>query len=388
MRQMTPKQRLLTTIAHQEPDRVPISPRMMLWVDENYGPMNWLQALKLQAEFDMDPRIDIDFNLPAYIRNPFSGDYRDLPGVSVDISVENDGEVNIMRRRFRTPAGELTDCIALAHPLGRYGRSPSPTHREHLVKGPEDVEKIQFLFPDPNTVRGTNWPEIMEIIGERGLLQVHPAAGVGTAIMTTAMGISNAMLAYYDDRQMFDRLLQICADHFQKVTKRIMELGAPLLFVSWHDFGVSAGWSPKIWRDAFKPVIKANVDLVHSYGGLYHYFDNGPMAAILPDLAEIGVDIVSTLCPPKVGDVDLAKAKQQIGHKVTLAGNVDAIWVIQRGTPEQVREAVRENIRVAAPGGGYILDVSDCIMPGTPRENVEAFFQAAHEFGRYPINLS
>ncbi len=158
--------------------------------------------------------------------------------------------------------------------------------------------------------------------------------------------------------------------------------------MSWHDFGVSAGWSPKIWRDAFKPVIKANVDLVHSYGGLYHYFDNGPMAAILPDLAEIGVDIVSTLCPPKVGDVDLAKAKQQIGHKVTLAGNVDAIWVIQRGTPEQVREAVRENIRVAAPGGGYILDVSDCIMPGTPRENVEAFFQAAHEFGRYPINLS
>jgi uroporphyrinogen decarboxylase len=237
-------------------------------------------------------------------------------------------------------------------------------------------------------VLDTNWPEIIEIIGERGLLQVHPAPGIGTPLVATAMGFANAMLAYYDDRAIFDRLLQIFSDHYLEVTKVMLEMGAPVVFSSWHDLGVSAGWSPKIWRDAFKPHIKAHIDLVHSYGALYNYFDNGPMMALLPDLAEIGVDIVSTLCPPKVGDVDIARAKQLWGDRLCLHGNVDAIWVIQRGTPEQVREAVRENIRIVAPGGGYILGNSDCFMPGTPPENIEAYFRAAREFGRYPINLS
>jgi uroporphyrinogen-III decarboxylase len=158
-----------------------------------------------------------------------------------------------------------------------------------------------------------------------------------------------------------------------------------LVFVSWHNFGVSAGWSPKIFREAFKPWVKANVELVHSYGALYNYFDNGPIMPLLPDLAEAGVDIVSTLCPPPVGDVDLAEAKRLIGDKVCLHGNVDAIWVVQRGTPEQVREAVREAVRTAAPGGGFILGNSDCFFDKTPLENIKAFFEAAGEFGRYPM---
>ena len=108
---------------------------------------------------------------------------------------------------------------------------------------------------------------------------------------------------------------------------------------------------------------------------------------LIPDLKEIGVDIVSSLCPPPVGDVDLAKVKQTIGDKVTLNGNVDSIWVVQKGTPEQVRAATREAIRIGAPGGGFLLGNSDCFFMETPRENIQAFFDAAREFGKYPVQL-
>jgi uroporphyrinogen decarboxylase len=205
--------------------------------------------------------------------------------------------------------------------------------------------------------------------------------------LTTAVGMTEAMLAYYQDRTLLDALLQCFGDYFQVLTRAILEHGAPVVFVSWHNLGVSAGWSPAIWLEAFEPWIAANVDLVHSYGALYNYFDNGPVAPLLADLAEIGPDIVSTLCPPPLGDVDLSEAKRTIGDQVCLHGNVDAIHIVQKGTPDQVRQAVREAIRVAAPGGGYILGNSDCFFDSTPRKNIEAFFAAAREFGRYPVTL-
>jgi uroporphyrinogen decarboxylase len=224
---------------------------------------------------------------------------------------------------------------------------------------------------------------MIQTIGERGLLRVHLANGVGMTLMTTAMGMENAMTAFYDDRPTFDAMLNVCAEYCQKVIKRMLELGAPWIFVSWHDLGVSAGWSPTIWRNAFRTVIKASIDLVHEHGALYHYFDNGPIMPILAEVGELGPDSISSLCPPPVGDADLAEAKRLIGAKVCLIGNVDAIHVMQKGGPAEVRAAVLDAIEAGAPGGGFILGNSDAFFQGTPRENIDAFFAAAREFGRY-----
>ena len=116
MVEMTSKQRLLTAIRHQEPDRVPVATRMHLWSLEQYGDHNWFRQLKLQNEFGYDPLIDVQFRGASYIREPFSGDYRDLDGVSVDIKIENMGDINQVSRCFHTPAGDLTDRIDMPHP--------------------------------------------------------------------------------------------------------------------------------------------------------------------------------------------------------------------------------------------------------------------------------
>jgi uroporphyrinogen decarboxylase len=387
MVEMTSKQRMLAAIRHQEPDRVPVSPRMHLWSLDEYGDHSWFRQLQLQREFGHDPFIDVYFQGPGYLRQPFSGDYRDLDGVSVDIKIENKGDFNQVKRCFHTPAGDLTDWIDLPYQNSRFGLSPSPVIQEHLVKGFEDVEKLRFILPDPRKFVGSNFREMIEMIGDRGILEAHPGIGMGGPALSTVMGMENAMVSFYENRQLFDALLQIFHDYHQQVTRAMLEAGAPLIFMSWHDYGVSGGWSPKIWRTAFKPLIKENIELVHSYDALYNYFDNGAIMPLIPDLAEIGVDIVSTLCPTPVGDVDIAKVKKLIGDKVSLCGNVDAIWVVQKGTPEQIREVVRETIRAAAPGGGFLLGNSDCFFMDTPRENIEAYFKAAREFGKYPIHL-
>ncbi len=385
MTAMTSKDRLLAAIRHKEADRVPVAPRMHLWAAEQYKSYDWPMQLRLFGEFGCDALVDVDYNLPSYVPYVFSGDYRDLDRVSVDLTIENNGEANLIKRRFHTPAGDLTDQILQGHPWSGHGISPSPTVQEPLVKSLKDVEKIPFILPDPDTCRSNVWPEIIKIIGNRGLLQVHPRGMLSG--MTAFLGMSECMMAFYDDREMFDSLLRVLAEHYQKMTRRILEWGAEIVFSSWHNFGVSSGWSPHIFREAFMPVIKDHIDLVHSYGALYNYFDNGKVMPIIEDIGSLGPDIISSLCPPTVGDVDLAQVKQLIGDRVCLHGNVDAILVVQQGTPAQVRDAVREAIRIGAPGGGFILGNSDAFFMDTPRQNIEAFFAAAKEFGAYPIKL-
>ena len=239
---MTSRERVLKSLNHQEPDKVPIAPRMHLWSTEVYGDYNWLRQLKLQNEFGMDPLIEVSFHSPAYIRQPFSGDYTDLDGVAVDIQVENNGDINRVERTFQTPGGILHDVIDLPHRRSRYGLSPSPIIHEPLVKNAEDVDRLPFILPDPSKFNKQNFPEMIEMIGERGLLEVHPTPGQSAPTMSSAMGMENAMTSFYENRELFDKVLYVFAEGHQKITRAILEAGAPLVFMSWHDFGVSGGW--------------------------------------------------------------------------------------------------------------------------------------------------
>jgi uroporphyrinogen decarboxylase len=124
-------------------------------------------------------------------------------------------------------------------------------------------------------------------------------------------------------------------------------------------------------------------DLIHRYDGIYHLYDDGKMMQTLGDYVDAGADVVETLTPPPVGDVDLAEAKRLYGGQTCLKGYVDLLYVLKMGTPELVEQTVREAIEVAAPGGGFILGTSDSIREGTPMENIQAYFETARRYGQY-----
>ena len=131
------------------------------------------------------------------------------------------------------------------------------------------------------------------------------------------------------------------------------------------------------------PLIRQHADLVHRYDGIYHVYDDGKMMRTLGDYVDAGADVVETLTPPPVGDVDLAEAKRRYGDRTCLKGYVDLLYVLKMGTPALVERTVREAIEVAAPGGGFILGTSDSIREGTPMANLNAYFEAARTYGAY-----
>jgi uroporphyrinogen decarboxylase len=112
---------------------------------------------------------------------------------------------------------------------------------------------------------------------------------------------------------------------------------------------------------------------LHSCGSVYHY---------LPGWIDAGVDIFN---PVQISATNMEpeKLKREFGKRLVFwGGGCDTQQVLPRGTREQIREHVRRNIEVFAPGGGFVFTQVHNIQQDVPPENVETMFDAAYEFGQ------
>ena len=337
MSKMTSKERLLRTLRREEVDRVPIRPRYFDYLRGVYGcSVDRRRVCVQHCIWWRDNHFDHDL-MPIYqpLHHNYlldhTGPYDDLPDVSVEMTIKDTGGETVeVYRRFTTPAGILTDRRSVTKP-GSVVAFP------HIIEAPvkdrSDLEKIAFLVPSPEQSYIGDVPLMQEAVGDKGLLLFSPTQGVDQFLLD-ALGVENALLMYYDDRELIVELLRIFGTYHRSVLKHALEQGVEVVFEPWYNCSMSVGWSPNQFRELFLPLIKKHVELVHSYGAYVDYYDDGRMSPVLEDLAGAGIDIIETLSPAPVGDVDLADAKRRVGDRVCLKGHVDQVNLICFGTPE------------------------------------------------------
>jgi uroporphyrinogen decarboxylase len=102
------------------------------------------------------------------------------------------------------------------------------------------------------------------------------------------------------------------------------------------------------------------------------------------DLMEAtGTQGIDTLDPPPLGTIDLADAKRLTAGRLFIKGNLDPVHTLLFGSTADVRAAARERIRIAGPGGGYILSSACSVSPAAPPENILVLAETAEEYGQY-----
>lgn len=374
---MTGRERILTTLRHEEPDRVPISPRVGAWLVAEYGDASL--AMEMEKLPDMDTMFIVGEGTPNYV-NTYPEDYH-LPEVRVEQEKYQDGNYTVVERSFHTPVGVLSDRTKIP-PSGReYGVSPNPIKTEYLVKGPEDLDALRYILPEVNT----NFDFLEDYrrqIKDRGVLMVCVRSALDHNA-GDARDMQDLMMDFYDDRQFFDDLLGIFHPRSLEQTKAALEGGAEFIFGSWYFNSLSSGWSPALFEEVFVPQIREHVEMTHGYGAYYDYYDDGKLRKSMEMIVDTGADVLETCTPPPVGDFDLAEAKQKIGQRTSLKGYVDLLYVVKHGTPELVEKTVREAMEIAKPGGGFIIGSSDSFREGTPKENILTYFEACKKYGVY-----
>ena len=374
---MNGRERILATIRHEEPDRVPVSPRISAWLVSEYNDMSLEAHLKHLP--DMDMMHIISGNTPNYL--DAYPDVYDLPEVRVEQSKSTDGEYTVVERTFHTPAGSLSDVTRIP-PAGReYGVFPNPVKTEYLVKSSDDLDALRYLIPEV----GTDFDHLQKyesLVSDRGVIMVLIRSALDHNA-GYARDMQDLMIDYYEDRPFFDALLEIFQQHSLDQMKAALEGGATFIFGSWYFNSLSSGWSPKIFSEVFVPQIRAHTDLAHRYDAYYDYYDDGHLLHSMEQIVGAGVDILETCTPPPVGDFDLKQAKERIGDRVTIKGYIDLLYVVRMGTPELIEKTVRDAMAIGKPGGGFIIGSSDSFREGTPRENIDAYFNACVTYGRY-----
>jgi uroporphyrinogen decarboxylase len=122
---------------------------------------------------------------------------------------------------------------------------------------------------------------------------------------------------------------------------------------------------------------------VHARGSLIAKHSDGNLWPILDDLIAAGFDGIHPIQPQSM---DIGDVKRHCAGRACVLGNIDCMYLLPQGTTDEVEQAVRDTLRVAAPGGGYILSSSNSIHPDVKAENAIAMFRAARRFGAYPID--
>ncbi|MBW2368355.1 MAG: hypothetical protein JRH15_10750 [Deltaproteobacteria bacterium] len=133
------------------------------------------------------------------------------------------------------------------------------------------------------------------------------------------------------------------------------------------------------------PALKKQVELAHSMNIPVLKHTDGKIWKILDLLVETGINGLHPIDP--IAGMELAKVKQAYGDKICLAGNVNCGPTLSWGSTEEVRREVKDCIRKAGSGGGYICMSSNSIHSGVKPENYVTMVKAIQEFGQYPLAL-
>lgn len=374
---MTSQERVLTSLSHAEPDRVPVD----FWASTETFTM-LQQALGLEDKEAVLKRFNVDLRYfngpPLKAGNELSPE----PGIVVD----HWG----VRRKSSTIHGTRRDGTSYTWTYKHMERSPLA--QANTVT---DVEKHAWPTADLWDFSGAR--EACLKLKASGCAVVAGADRLDrTAQLKPAMyirGTENFMSDLVLDEEVAEAILTHISDYYLEYNRQLFDAicgvgpdgrrgQCPIdIFFMGDDMGTqNSTWvSIPMYRRFFKKRLAAYCDLAHRYGMKTMYHTCGNITTLVGDFVDAGLDILQSLQPAAIGNEKMAWIKKQYGRDLCFQGGVDIQQVMPRGTPDEVRAHVRERRSILADGGGYIFGTAHNVLPDVPLENILALIETYQE---------
>lgn len=369
------RERMLGAMNHQMLDHIP------LWFNIHVRKselVEWSDPVE-RAEKLLDLGVDDTVVLSI----PLSIDSRVTTKTWMDHP--SDSRYPLIHKEWYTPAGTLRQVVQRTEDwtevwgsqseedLSITGDENVPRSLEYPVKGPEDLEKLEYLFQPPTADQLTAFRERVAqakaLDKRRGVLLEGGWIALGDWFMWL-FGGEGAAFAHLDRPEMAEELLNKAEKWARVRLDILLDAGVDVVtFRAWYES--TDFWGVRSWRKFIKPRLKGIVDYVHSAGAKFTYILTTGLKARAEDLADVGIDTLWGVDPVQDLTADLPHLKREIGSQVCLLGGANSTVTLVNGTEDDIRREVRYACEVLGPGGGFILSPVDNIYEYTPRRNID-----------------
>lgn len=378
---LTSRERVLTALNHEEPDRVPI-------FFGTSGVTTMLAAAydRLKTYLDVHSETKVFWRALQYT----------LLDEEVMVRFGSDGRPLIPGPVPSTLGREVAEDTFVDN-WGITWRRPPGNAYYSIVKPP-----LQTATADD--IKNYPWPDLAHpdrFAGLKARAQAIREAGYAVVALSGVSpfeycymlrGVETFLLDLAADPDLALVLLRQVTDLQKEAAIKLLEEAGEYIdvLVTGDDLGSQNAplISPQMYRELIKPYHAEIMAAIKSRTkAKVFYHSDGNIYPLLGDLIEIGVDLLNPVQVSAKAMGDTARLKREFGDRLSFCGAIDTQWVLPHGAPADVRQEVRRRIKDLAPGGGYILASVHCIQPDVPPENVCAMFEEALVSGRYPLKL-
>ncbi len=380
---MTPRDRVLAALAHEQPDRVPIVIGTSNTTGIKMGAFRRLKAYlgvtapdryvydwpelgtaapdeETLRRLRSDARGVLDrFPVEVYRRN------QARPPHAPFIDDWGTGQVEISPGSWFPGVHPMKD----ARTLDDIDRYPWPDMDDPSRVAHVRAEAARLRDEAEYAVIGTPWllfplERACALQGmDTFLMQMALAPDVARALLERIAGLCKHLMGHF---------LAACSDLLD-----IVKIG--------DDLGTQDRllMSPAMYRAILKPIHADYIAFIHERTKARVFFHtDGDVFDLVDDLVEIGVDILNPVQTSAGRMADLPTLKRRYGSRLSFCGAIDTHRVLPSGTPGEVREEVRRVIEIMGPGGGYLVSSVHTMMDDVPPENIVAMVDAVEQYGR------
>ncbi len=240
-----------------------------------------------------------------------------------------------------------------------------------------------YRMPDPHAPGRIRMIQDAVAANEGELAVIAGFLGPFTMMYWYFMDLATLSLIVYDDPPLID---EICAAYVRwtlEAVRLAYETGGIDAFAIADDWGGTTGllMSPAHLRRFFIRPFAAIVQGMRRYGLPVMMHNDGNLWEVLDDLVATGINGFHPV--ERAAGMDLAKVKSRYGTRLCPIGNINNKTTMVSGTPEDVRREALECLRIAAPGGAYVLATDHSLHDDIPLENIQAYIEVARRHGRY-----
>ena len=411
------RERLIDTLHHRQPDRIPIDfgstavtgvhASCVAALRDYYGlekrPVRIHEPFQMLGYLDDDLQdamgVDVTgvfsrgtmFGFPAEGWKPWNfngldvlvpGGFNTTTDTNGDTLIYPQGDTTVAPSGRMPASGHFFDCVIRQEPIDEEKLDPEDNTEEFSPITEEELAHLKRATMDANSsgrgaiasLGGTAFGDIAFVPGP-GLK--HPK---GIRDVTEWYVSTKSRQSYV--HAVFERQCEVALENLKRIVA-VVGNRVDAVFLCGTDFGTqtSAFCSVTTLNDLYCPYYKRVTEWIHA-NTTWKVFKHscGAVAKFIPSFIEAGIEILNPVQCSATG-MEPEQLKANFGDRIVFwGGGVDTQKVLPFGTPAEVREQVLRRCEIFAPGGGFVFNTIHNVQARTPMENIVAMIDAVHEF--------